>query len=199
LFISFEGIEGSGKSTQAKRLYEWFKDKGYKCVLTREPGKVEEVRRVLLDKKNKNLSYLGELFLYLADRAENVEKIIIPAIKRDKIVITDRFVDSTIAYQGKGRGLDVNLIAQLNKIVTKGVMPDVTILLDVEPQVGLSRIKQKDRLELEGEEFYQKVRKGYLEIAEKEKERIKIIDGKLGVEEVSEKVKEIVWEKLKKR
>lgn len=194
LFITFEGIEGSGKSTQAKRLYKWLSLKKYDCVFTQEPGGSEiseSIRKILLNKDNKNLSKFTELFLYLADRAQNVEEIIRPALLSNKIVIADRFIDSTIAYQGGGRGISEDLIKMLNDLVTYKIIPDLTILLDIPPKIGLKRLKKKDRLESEGEEFFSKVREAYLELAKKNS-RIKVIDGSLLPDEIEVEIRELV-------
>jgi dTMP kinase len=201
LFISFEGLEGSGKSTQAKRLYEWLISKGYKCVFTQEPGGNEitkKIRAILLDRKNEKLTYMAELLLYLADRAQNVEEIIKPALKSRKIVITDRFSDSTVAYQGGGRELALSVIKDLNRIATSGIKPDLTIFLDIPPKKGLARIKNKDRMESETIKFYERVRERYVEIVKKEPERIKVVNGDSNIKEIEQKIQTIVKAKLKK-
>ncbi|MFZ6017052.1 MAG: dTMP kinase [Nitrospirota bacterium] len=202
-FISFEGIEGTGKSTQAKLLYEYLRGKGFDVVLTGEPGGTTiglKIREMLLSIENKKISPVTELLLYNASRAQHIKEVILPAINRGHIVVTDRFSDSTVAYQGYGRGIDLNLIDPLDRIATKGLRPGITILLDLDVEVGLKRnrgINKTDRLELEDIEFHKKVRKGYLEIATKEPGRIKLIDASTGIEEIHRKVVEIVEDFIK--
>ncbi|MEW6674546.1 MAG: dTMP kinase [Nitrospirota bacterium] len=202
-FISFEGIEGTGKSTQAKLLYEYLRGKGFDVVLTGEPGGTTiglKIREMLLSIENKKISPVTELLLYNASRAQHIKEVILPAINRGHIVVTDRFSDSTVAYQGYGRGIDLNLIDSLDRIATKGLRPGITILLDLDVEVGLKRnrgINKTDRLELEDIEFHKKVRKGYLEIATKEPGRIKLIDASTGIEEIHRKVVEIVEDFIK--
>jgi len=200
LFIAFEGIEGSGKSTQAERLYKWLSSQGYDCVLTKEPGGTEicqKIRNILLDKKNDKLSKFAELFLYLADRAQHVEEVVKPALQSNRIVIGDRFRASTLAYQGGGRGIDKELLCKLNELATQKIEPDITILLDIPPECGLSRIKRGDRIEVEQLEFHSRVRAEYLRIANKNKNKIKVIDGTLPVDEIALQVKEFVKPLLK--
>ncbi|MDD2891070.1 MAG: dTMP kinase [bacterium] len=201
LFISFEGIEGCGKTTQAKRLFKYLVTQGYKCILTQEPGGTgisKKIREILLDKENKKLTPIAELFLYLADRAQHTEEVVLPALKSNKIVITDRSVDSTIAYQGGGREISMETIKTLNQFVTKGITPNITILLDIEPEKGLARIKNKDRMELEKIKFYKKVRKVYLDIANKEPKRVKIINGNLKIEEIELGIRKFIQKQLLK-
>lgn len=197
-FISFEGIEGSGKSTQARLLYEYLSKKGYTVILTGEPGGTEiglKIRELLLSVEHKGMIPITELLLYNASRVEHIKEIILPAINRGAIVITDRFSDSTIAYQGYGRGIDLNLISSIEKAVTGGLRPDITILLDLDVEIGLKRnrgINKTDRLELEDVEFHKKVRSGYLEIAAKEPERIKVIDASQNIEVIHNRIVGIV-------
>lgn len=198
ILISFEGIEGSGKSSQAKLLYEYLVEKGFEVVLTGEPGGTTiglKIRETLLSIEHKEISPVTELLLYNASRAQHIKEVILPAINRGHIVVTDRFSDSTVAYQGYGRGIDLNLIDFLDRIATKGLRPGITILLDLDVEVGLKRnrgINKTDRLELEDIEFHKKVRKGYLEIATKEPGRIKLIDASVGIEEIHNKIVGIV-------
>ncbi|TCK03363.1 dTMP kinase [Phorcysia thermohydrogeniphila] len=182
MFITFEGIEGCGKSTQAKLLYEWLKENGYKALLTREPGgteAAEEIRNFILKHHNEKFPAFAELCLYIAARGFHVENLIKPSLQKGIIVICDRFSDSTLAYQGYGRGLPIHLITSMNKEATGDIEPDITFLLDVPVEVGLSRIKakKKDRLEEEPLQFHQRVREGFLKIAEENPDRIVVIDG----------------------
>lgn len=200
IFISFEGIEGSGKTIQARLLDEFLRKKGYTVVLTEEPGGTQiglRIRELLLSVEHQEMTSVTELMLYNASRAQLIKEVILPAIKRGAIVITDRFNDSTVAYQGYGRGIDLNLIDSIDRIVTAGLKPDITILLDLDVEVGLKRnrgIHKADRLELEDKAFHKKVRNGYLEIAAKEPERIKLIDASKSIEEIHSKIVSIITE-----
>ncbi|RUM42517.1 MAG: dTMP kinase [Desulfurobacterium sp.] len=182
MFVTFEGIEGCGKSTQAKLLYEWLKENGHKVLLTREPGgtkAAEEIRELILKHREETFPPFAELCLYTAARAFHVENLIRPSLEKGFIVVCDRFSDSTVAYQGYGRGLSLELINSMNREATKGLEPDITFLLDVPVEVGLLRIKSKvkDRIEEESLRFHQKVREGFLRIAEENPERVVVIDG----------------------
>ncbi|MGQ9569457.1 MAG: dTMP kinase [Thermodesulfovibrionales bacterium] len=198
LFISFEGIEGTGKTEQSKLLYKYLKKKRYKVILTGEPGGSKiglKIRDLLLSIENKKMTPISELLLYNASRAQHINEVILPSLKNGFIVISDRFIDSTKVYQGYGRGIDIKLIESIEEIVTKGLKPDLTILLDLDVKIGLKRnrgINKKDRLELEDVKFHKKVREGYLEIAEKEPERIKLIDASGSIEEIHKKIIEVV-------
>jgi len=174
-----EGIDKSGKSTQISLLVDYLKQKGYEVVQTSEPGGTKlgkKIERILLEPSTKEISGISELFLYLADRAEHVEKIIKPALEKGKIVISDRFADATIAYQGYGRGLDIPWVEELNKRATHGFLPDITFLLDISPDLAKKRSgsERKDRIENEKTSFHQKVRQGYLEVAKRYLKRIKV-------------------------
>lgn len=199
LFISLEGIEGTGKTTQARLLYERLIDYGFDVILTKEPGGTpigESIREILLKIDHKEMSHITELFLYNAARAQHLYEKILPALKKGKIVITDRFSDSTIAYQGYGRGIDINLLKTLDDIATGGIKPDITILFDLDVEIGLKRnrgINKIDRLELEDIEFHKRVREGYLRIAESEPKRIRIIDASEPMFVISEKI----WESVR--
>jgi len=195
-FITFEGIDFCGKTTQAKKLANYLREKGYEVVLIREPGgeKIsEKIRKILLSERNKEMTHMTELLLYIASRAQLTQRIILPALKEKKIVICDRYSDSTLAYQGYGRGLNKSMIKNLNQVASSGLSPNLTILLDVPVKVCLKRKakekKGKDRLEKEKLEFHQKIRDGYLKIAQKNKKRIKIIDGRKDQEKTWQKVK----------
>jgi dTMP kinase len=184
VFITFEGIEGCGKTTQARRLGKTLSRMGIAHVLTLEPGGTaigRKMRRVLLDSKNKALAPLAELMLYAADRAQHVEEVIKPALREGKWVICDRFSDATVVYQGAARGQDTKLIRLLNKLVTDGIRPHLTLLLDCSVEVGLGRalsrsMKGQDRFEQEAFSFHRKVRNGYLALARENGKRFVILD-----------------------
>ncbi|MBL7032426.1 MAG: dTMP kinase [Nitrospira sp.] len=196
-FISFEGIEGSGKSTQVKALAEHLRTRGHTVVETVEPGGTKignKIRKLLLEPGN-HMDPMAELLLYYSSRAQHVREVIYPAILNNSIVITDRFIDSTVAYQGYARGIDLGLINTLNDIVVPDMKPFLTFLLDMDVEEGLRRNRQaqkEDRFELETVEFHNRVRKGFHQIAAEEPERIKIIDASVSAEEVSRKVVEIL-------
>ena len=196
-FISFEGIEGSGKSTQVKALAKHLRAKGLKVIETVEPGGTmigNKIRALLLEPGN-HMDPMAELLLYYSSRAQHVREVIYPAILDNNIVITDRFIDSTVAYQGYARGLDLGLINKLNEIVVPDMKPSITFLLDMDVEEGLRRnrrAQKEDRFELETVEFHNHVRKGFHQIAAEEPERIKIVDASVSAEEVSRKVIEIL-------
>ena len=183
IFITIEGGEGTGKTTQTKFLIKYLVSRGYEVVLSQEPGATRVgrvIRRVLLDPKHTEIDKFCELFLYMADRAQHVKEVIIPAIKEGKVVISDRFMDATVAYQGFGRGISRDLITALNQIATRGTKPDLTICIDLGARKGLKRAGVRssyDRVESEGIDFHSKVRRGYLSLAKKEPRRIKLING----------------------
>jgi len=176
LFIVFEGPEGAGKTTQAKLLYRYLENKGYDVVLTREPGGTklaEAIRKIILSPKMK-IYPMTELLLYEAARAQHIEEVIKPNLQKNKIVISDRFADASVVYQGYARGLGVEFVEKLNKLVVCNIVPDITFLLDISPKEGLQRIKFNrktsfDRLEKESLKFHIKIREGYLNIAKKRK------------------------------
>jgi dTMP kinase len=178
-FITFEGSEGCGKSTQSRLLLAFLKRKGYGVIFVREPGSTrigEKIRKVLLDAKNDSLSPECEMLLYMAARAQIVEEIIKPALKDGKIVLCDRFLDSTLAYQGYGLGMDIRLITRLGALVTQGIVPDLTILLDVPLKKGLRyREASKDRIERRPLSYHGRVRRGYFTLARLAPGRIKIV------------------------
>jgi dTMP kinase len=198
IFLSFEGIEGTGKTIQSRLLCENLVKKGYEVILTEEPGGTRiglKIRDVLLSVENKEMTPITELLLYNASRAQHINEVILPALRKGVIVITDRFTDSTVAYQGFGRRIDLGYIDFIQRIVTEGLKPDITLLLDLDVETGLMRnkgINKTDRLELEDVEFHKRVRDGYLKIAAKEPERIKLIDGSGSIEEIHSKVINIV-------
>ncbi len=202
-FITFEGIDGCGKSTQLKKTEKYLIARGYTVLMLREPGSTplsERIRSILLDKKL-TIGDIPELMLYLAARAELVKQIIEPAINKGEIVLCDRFFDSTTAYQGYGRGLDINLINKLNRLAVGDMIPNLTLLIDLNFGSSLARRKKDnksaDRLESESKIFFTKVRDGFLEIARKNKSRVKVVDGSPAVETVFEEVKSWLNRKLK--
>lgn len=195
LFITFEGGDGCGKTTQIKLLDEYLREKGYKTLLTREPGSKGlgiKLREILLNYEGE-VSPTCESFLFLADRAQHVDCIIKPALEEGVIVLCDRHTDSTVAYQGYGRGLDLEQIHNLNNIATSGLKPDLTIVLDVDVETSQKRVgAEKDRMESAGIEFFERVRKGFLEIAKQEPERVKVVDSTQTIEEIHQQILELV-------
>jgi dTMP kinase len=196
LFITLEGIEGSGKTTQALRLKDLLNRRGLEVVVTREPGGspiAEKIREILLDPRNRKMVALTELFLYEASRTQHVAEIIRPALESGKCVICDRFFDASTAYQGNARGLDTQIVTGLNLLATGGIKPDLTVVLDLPVDIGLRRLgKSLDRIESEAIEFHERVREGYLEIARNDPARIKVIDGSGTIDDTFMKVSEIV-------
>ena len=195
LFITFEGADGCGKTTQIELLNEYLLSNGYETLLTREPGGKglgEKVRDILLNYDGE-VSDKCESFLFLADRAQNIDIIVNPAVKSGKIVLCDRHTDSTVAYQGYGRGLNIERIEKLNELATGGKKPDLTFVFDIDIKTSMERVgKEKDRMENAGNEFFNRVRFGYLELAKKEPERIKVIDSTKPIEDVfSDVLKEL--------
>lgn len=195
LFITFEGADGCGKTTQLNLLAEYLKAQGHDVVTTRETGARglgEKIREIVLHYDGE-ISSNAEAFLFLADRAQNVDKIIKPAIDEGKIVLCDRHTDSTLAYQGYGRGVDLAQAKMLNKLATSGLVPDLTFVFDVDVETSMSRVgNTKDRIESAGIEFHNKVRNGYLEIAKEEPERVKVINANDSIENIFEQVKKII-------
>ena len=195
LFITFEGADGSGKTTQLNLIKSFLEEKGYDVVVTREPGALElgrKIREILLHYEGK-VADKCEMFLFLADRAQHVETFIKPEIKEGKIVLCDRHTDSTVAYQGYGRGQDVNLLKELNKIAVNGLEPDLTLLYDVSTETAQNRVgSEKDRMESAGIEFHKKVRNGYLELQKENPARIKLINANNSIENVFEESKNII-------
>ena len=195
LFITFEGGDGCGKTTQIKLLDEYLRNKGYKTLLTREPGSKGlgiKLREILLNYDGE-VSPVCESFLFLADRAQHVDCIIKPALNDGVIVLCDRHTDSTVAYQGYGRGLDLDQIHKLNNIATSGLKPDLTIVLDVDVETSQKRVgAEKDRMESAGIEFFERVRQGFLEIAKQEPERVKVVDSTQTIEEIHKQILELV-------
>lgn len=187
LFITFEGADGCGKTTQLMLMAKYLKEHGAEVLVTREPGAKglgEKLREILLNYDGE-VSSQAEAFLFLADRAQHMDIIIKPAVVTGKIVLCDRHTDSTVAYQGYGRGIDVSRINMLNDIATGGRKPDLTIVFDVDVETSLSRVgKEKDRMENAGMDFFNRVRNGYLQIAKQEPERVKVIDATQSIEAI---------------
>ena len=200
LFIAFEGGEGSGKTTQARLIAIWLREIGYDVVTTHEPGATKvgmRLRALLLDTAHTGMSPHAEALMYAADRAEHVASVIQPALDRGAVVISDRYVDSSLAYQGNGRGLSGSDIAQLNSWATGGRMPDLTILLDAPPEAGLGRrTRSADRLEAEPPEFHRRVRAGFLALARADPSRYLVLDATRSVAEVSSEIKDRIREIL---
>lgn len=198
MFITFEGIEGCGKTTQIELLYEYLNSKGKPVTKTREPGGTalgEAIRKVLLQKGIEVLP-LSELLLFMAVRTQHMEEVIVPALSSGGIVLCDRFTDATYAYQGYGRGTDLGIIGTLNRLVTKGITPNLTILIDCAAEVGLGRKlvhnPESDRFENENLSFHQKIRAAYLKLAEEDAKRFFVVDGQQSVEAIHGIVKEKV-------
>ncbi|MEN2984107.1 MAG: dTMP kinase [Dictyoglomaceae bacterium] len=199
IFITFEGLDGCGKTTQARLLKEFLERKNYKIYLTREPGGTilgENIRNILLN-SDISIHPWTEALLYLSSRVEN-SLVIKEKLKEKYIVICERYIDSTLAYQGYGRGLPINKLKKLNELVTFGLNPDVTILLDISPEKIFQRKESLDRIEKENLNFYHKVREGYLKIAKENKSRIFVISGELLIEEIHHIILKIILKKLKR-
>jgi len=209
MFITFEGIEGSGKTTQIKRLVSVLEAKGYDCVLTREPGATkigEKIRGILLDANHTAMLPITELLLYEADRAQHVREVIEPALAANKVVVSDRFFDATTVYQGYARGYDLKVIEQMHRMVLGQLKPDLTIVLDLPVELGLQRAWKRirnqngslseDRFEREELVFHEKVKQGYLTLASLEPERFRVIDASGDPERVHKEVVEVVLNRL---
>jgi len=215
LFITFEGLEGCGKSTQVKMLFHFLNKKGIPVMVTKEPGGTkigDEIRKILLDQKNNGMDYKAEMLLFLASRSENVRLNIIPALEKGKIVLSDRFFDSTTAYQGYGRGIDIDTISNLNHLVVGKAVPDLTFILDIEPNIGLKRStsfsnSREIRFEEEfigkkvinGKLFLDRVKDGYYQIAKDNAKRIKLINANRSKEEIFHDIIRIVKEKISEK
>ena len=206
MFVTFEGPEGSGKSTVAKYLYQRFFNEGKSVILTREPGGTpiaEEIRNVILDKNNVQMDPITEALLYAASRRQHLVEKVWPALKENKLVLCDRFLDSSLAYQGGARDLGVEKVLNINLAATEGFFPDLTLYFDINPELGLNRIKKNatrevNRLDLEKLEFHQKVRKTFLFLAEQYKDRYVIIDASKPLEEVETLAYNTIIKRLKK-
>ena len=197
-FITFEGIEGAGKSTQSILLHNYLIDKNKKAILTKEPGGTEtgkKIRQILLSHSDEIFPPLAELFLYEADRNFHIHNLIKPKIDQGYTVICDRFTDSTLAYQGYARGLNIDFVKKLNSVASQNIIPDITFLIDIPVEEGLKRIqktREKDRIEKEEIDFHKKLREGFLKIAEEEKDRIVVLNGLEPPEKIFSKVIEIL-------
>jgi dTMP kinase len=202
-FITFEGPEGGGKSTQVQTLAEWLRKQGKKVVVTREPGGTrmsELIRSLVRDEMEDPPVTRCEVLLFLAARAQVVSQVIRPALARGEWVVCDRFADSTFAYQGYGRGIDVQLLKNFNDFVTEGLVPDLTILLDVPPEVSRTRLAARqastadtgDRIEAAGEMFHRRLREGFLELAKAEPKRFTVIDASKSIDKVAAAVQKTV-------
>ena len=205
MFISLEGIEGCGKTTQLEYLSAFLAEKGRPYVVTREPGGTaigKKVRSILLDPASKELVPAAELLLYMADRAQHIHSLIKPSLAEGNIVLCDRYFDATVVYQGYARGLDIGFIRDLHRIVLKDLKPDITLLLDLSPRIGLARAWQEldsgnrsdaeSRFEEEAISFHEKVRAGYLELARLEPGRFKIIDASRPIDAVQVAIRNVL-------
>ena len=205
MFITLEGIEGSGKTTQIARLVDLLEGKGLECIATRQPGGTligENIRSILLDPASKTLEPTAELLLYMADRAQHIHELIRPCLMDGKTVVCDRYYDATVVYQGFARGLDIKLIRKLHHLLFEGLKPDITLLLDLPPRLGLKRAweqlntgqrsGQESRFEAEKVAFHEKVRAGYLELARHEPDRIRVIDAAPPPDQVFADISKIV-------
>lgn len=199
-FIVFEGGEGSGKSTMLEKIYNWMLEEKKECIKTREPGGIkisEQIREVILDPENTQMDGRTEALLYAAARRQHLVEKVIPALKEDKIVLCDRFIDSSLAYQGFARGIGIEEIYKINEFAIGEYMPNISILFDIEPQVGLDRINKNknreiNRIDLEKIDFHNRVREGYNEVFETSKGKMIKIDASRSIEEVYEDVKKII-------
>ena len=209
MFISLEGIEGCGKTTQINHLSTFFENRGQPCVVTREPGGTaigKEIRSILLNPSNKDMVPRAELLLYMADRAQHIAALVKPRLAENSVVLCDRYFDATVVYQGFARGLDTRFIYELHRLVLEDFKPDITILLDLSPRIGLARAwKQLDngtrsgtesRFEEETLGFHEKVRAGYLELARLEPERFRIIDASGDENQVQKDIRAALMEYL---
>ena len=204
LLVSLEGPDGAGKSSVLEALVPILEENGHQVVTTREPGGVpisEAIREVILDQKNTEMDGKRELLLYIASRRQHLIEKVLPALESGKLVIMDRFIDSSVAYQGFGRGLDIEAIDWLNQFATDGLKPDLTLYFDIEVEKGLERIaansdREVNRLDLEGLDLHRKVRQGYLSLLEKEGERIVKIDASLPLNQVVENTKQVLFDRM---
>lgn len=193
VFVCFEGGEGSGKSTQSGLLRDWLQEQGHSVLLTHEPGDTEvgrELRRIVLDPATGELSDRTEVLLYAADKAEHVDTVVLPALDRGEVVITDRYVDSTLAYQGAGRALEIAEVELVARWATRNLRPHLTVVLDLEPEQGLGRFQGRDRIEGESAEFHARVRRAFVSMAEADPDHYVVVDARLPVDEIATAVRE---------
>lgn len=199
LFVCFEGGEGAGKSTQSRLLREWLESRGQTVLLTFEPGDTavgKQLRRIVLDPATGELSHRTEVLLYAADKAEHVDTVVLPALARGDVVITDRYVDSALAYQGAGRDLGLADVAHVNRWATGDLRPHLTVVLDLEPEHGLGRFTQRDRIEGESAEFHQRVRQGFLDLAAADPDHYLVLDARAPVDDIAAAIRARVEELL---
>ena len=204
VFVTIEGIDGCGKTTQLERLAARLREQGYPVEVTVEPGGTrigEQIRRILLDARNQEIVPVTELLLYFASRAQNVAEKIRPALEAGKVVVSDRYTDSTLVYQGIARGLGEEVVHRLHRIACGGLDPDLTLYLDIDPEAGLARARNRNaqgaaagqtRMDEQSAEFYRRVRLGYLELVRREPQRVRLIDASRGIEEVERDVWAVV-------
>ncbi|KQY62731.1 MULTISPECIES: dTMP kinase [unclassified Nocardioides] len=195
VFVCFEGGEGAGKSTQSTLLRAWLEEQGYAVVLTFEPGDTavgRQIRQIVLDPATGELSHRTEALLYAADKAEHIDTVVSPALARGEVVITDRYVDSALAYQGAGRDLVVDEVEQVNRWATHDLRPHLTVVLDLEPQHGLGRFTERDRIEGETDDFHQRVRGAFLRMAEANPDHYLVCDARLPIDAIAKAVRERV-------
>ena len=204
-FLTFEGVEGGGKTTQARRLAEALRKRGHTVLVTREPGGTEVgkvLRRLVLEPAGAPLAAEAELLLLLADRAQHVRDVILPGLRDNAVVISDRFLDSTIAYQGYGRGIPLDLLRRLNSFASQACLPDCTVLLDVSVEVGLRRASQSrgasevDRFEALAPDFHHRVRAGFKAIAQEHPQRVYVIDADQPIEPIHQQIVSTVLERM---
>ena len=204
LFIVFEGGEGTGKTTAIESVYDWIKEKGFKCIKTREPGGIkisEEIRQVILNKENTNMDGRTEALLYAAARRQHLIEKVIPALESGYIVLCDRFIDSSLAYQGYARGLGIDEVMSINKFAIGEYMPDLSIIFDLDPRIGLERIsrnneREVNRLDLEKLDFHERVREGYSIIYNSDKNRRIKINAEKSKEDVFKEIQNVIFNKL---
>jgi len=191
--VCFEGGEGTGKSTQSQALRAWLEGEGFAVVLTFEPGDTEvgrQIRRIVLDPATGALSNRTESLLYAADKAEHVDTVVLPALARGQVVITDRYVDSTLAYQGAGRDLDISAVEDVARWATRDLRPHLTVVLDLEPTVGLGRFEERDRIEGESPDFHERVRAAFLSMAAAHADHYLVLDARLPVEDLTARIRD---------
>ena len=201
VFVCFEGGEGSGKSTQSGLLRDWLAGEGYAVRLTFEPGDTpvgRTLREIVLSPQTGELSDRTEALLYAADKSEHIDTVVQPALDRGEVVITDRYVDSMLAYQGAGRALDVDEVEQVARWATHDLRPHLTVVLDLEPAHGLGRFDERDRIEGESLEFHQRVREGFLRMAEADPDHYLVLDARAGIDEIAAAIRERVTPLLAK-